>query len=86
MSAAEARGLQPRRDRVGGFRHVAGRRVGRVDFDELFVDLPRPRVVRSGLSRHNRCGEQSNDGGILHPPIIGGVWRYETVTNSIYFD
>ena len=61
VGGGEARRLQPRRDRVSGFGDVAGRRVGRVDFDELFVDLPRARVVRSRLSADDSGGEEGKN-------------------------
>jgi hypothetical protein len=46
VSRRESRGLQPRRHRVGSRRRVANR-IGRVDLDQLFEDVARPRVVRS---------------------------------------
>ena len=72
VGGGEARRLQPRRDRLGRLRDVAGGRVGRVDLDQLLVNLPRARIVRTGLRGDDRGGEQRNDEGVLHPAIIDG--------------
>ena len=70
VGGGEARGLQPRRDRLGRPRHVAGGRVGRVDLDEFFVDLPCARVVRSRLRGDDRGGEENEENGVLHWQIL----------------
>ena len=51
VARGEPGGLQPRRDRIRSPRHVAARRVGRVDLDELLENLPRPLTVGSRLRR-----------------------------------
>ena len=73
VGGREAGGLEPGGHRVGGFRDVTGRRVGRVDLDQLFVDRSSARVVRSGLGGDDRGGEPHEQAGISHPPIIDAV-------------
>jgi hypothetical protein len=59
IGSGEARGFEPCRHRLGGLGDVACRRVGRVDLDELLVDLACPRIVRPGLRlKRNRRRHQ----------------------------
>ena len=56
VGGGEAGGLQPRRHRVGRLRHVAVRRIGGVDLDELFEDLSGARIVVVRTARRARAG------------------------------
>src|SRR5207249_11138635 len=50
----KSRRLQPLRDGVGRLRHVAGRRVGRVDFDQLLEQVSCALIVRRRWSGRHR--------------------------------
>src|SRR5262245_53410559 len=51
----ESGGLQPRGHGLGGLGDAAGRRVGRVDLDELLENLARTAVRRRGLGGDEQC-------------------------------
>ena len=77
VGVRKSRRPQPRGHRLGRFRHVSCGRVGRVDLDELFVDLTRARVVRSGLrgerGRHENSGKNGSHGQDYRSTCRGGV-------------
>src|SRR5262249_12003925 len=69
----ESGGLQPRGHRFRGFCDVARGRIGRVDLNELLENLPRFRVVRTGLRGYGGDGEgRERERGewSIHAPII----------------
>jgi len=80
----EAGGPEPRGHCFGSLGHAAGWCVGCVDFDELFVDVPRVLFVRRGLGEHSGGGDGGTHEGKskrAHAETIahgrGDIWILE---------
>ena len=72
VGGGEPGGLQPRRGGLGRRRHVAGRRVRRVDLDQFLEDRACPLFVWRGLrdqtdgqAQDGERGEELAHGGII---------------------